>query len=127
MSVADKFKLEDETFSLEGKITSNTQTANGSTVNVTGKAGIYGKVYLTYNFAANPKADTQGSFTGIGRGLSDEGEANSATRGGVWTRNGHVITIYSLDDVTDGALNFCIETWDLGDDSVKIESSRVKK
>jgi hypothetical protein len=32
-----------------------------------------------------------------------------------------------LDDVTDGVINFCVETWDLRDDSVKFEFSRVQK
>jgi hypothetical protein len=127
MSVADKFTLGSESFSVEGTITSITNTPDGVTANVTGKAGHYGKVYLTYNFLTNPKHETQGSVTGIGRAIADDGESNEGIRNGVWTRDGHIVTIYSLDDVTDGAINFCIETWDLRDDSVKFEFSRVQK
>ena len=55
MSVADKLKLGTESFSVEGTITSITTIANGATANVVGKAGHYGKVWLTYNFLVNPK------------------------------------------------------------------------
>ena len=54
MSVADKLKLGTESFSVEGTITSITTTASGATANVVGKAGHYGKVWLTYNFLVNP-------------------------------------------------------------------------
>lgn len=127
MSVAEKLKLGSESFSVEGTITSITTTSTGATANVTGKAGHYGKVWLTYNFLVNPKHDTQGSVTGVGRGLTDEGEVNDGIRNGVWTRDGHIMTIYSLDDVTDGLINFCVETWDLREDSVKFEFSRIEK
>ena len=127
MSVADKFHLEDESFPVEGTISSITQNQNGMTINVTGKAGHYGKVWLTYNSLVNPKHETQGSFTGIGRAITDDGEVNEGIRNGVWTRDGHIVTVYSLDDVSDGVINFCIEKWNLRDDSVKFEFSRVKK
>ena len=127
MSVADKFKLEDENYEFEGTITSSTQTQTGSTFNVTGKAGFYGKVWVTYNFLVNPKHETQGSFTGVGHSITDDGEAQGGIRNGVWSRDGHVMTVYSLDDISDGVLNFCVETWDFRDDSVKFEFSRVQK
>ncbi|MEE2965106.1 MAG: hypothetical protein VX427_13325 [Acidobacteriota bacterium] len=127
MSVLERLKLESESYSVEGTITSVTSTATGTTANVTGKAGHYGKVYLTYNFVVNPKHETQGSVTGIGRAITDDGESNEGTRNGVWTRDGHIMTVYSLDDVSDGQINLCVETWDFRDDSVKFEFSRVQK
>ena len=127
MSVADKLKLGTESFSVEGTIRSITTTADGGTANVVGKAGHYGKVWLTYNFLVNPKHETQGSVTGVGRGLTDDGDMNQGIRNGVWTRDGHIMTIYSFDDVTDGFINLCVETWNLRDDSVNFEFSRVEK
>ena len=50
MSLAEQLKLEDETVTFELKITSITQTPEGTTVNSVGTAGRYGKVWLTYNF-----------------------------------------------------------------------------
>ena len=78
----------------------------------------------------NPKLETQGVVNGIGRAVSDEGEVKAGIRNGVRTRDGHVITVYSLDDVSTAVLNFCIETWDLHDDSVgsvKLEFSKVQE
>ena len=35
--------------------------------------------------------------------------------------------VHSLDDISDGVLNFCVETWDFRDDPVKLEFSRIQK
>ena len=78
MFVADKFRLEDETYAFEGTITSSTQTQMGSTFNVTGRAGFYWKVWVTHNFLVNPKLETQCSFTGVGSSITDDGEAQGA-------------------------------------------------
>ena len=32
-----------------------------------------------------------------------------------------------IDDVSDGVINLCVETWDFRDDSVKFEFSRVQQ
>ena len=37
------------------------------------------------------------------------------------------IAIYSLDDVSDGAPNFCIEHWDLANEKIELEFSRIEK
>ena len=53
MSLANKMKLEDEISTFELKITSITQTPNGTQVNATGTVGRYGKVWLSYDFTPN--------------------------------------------------------------------------
>ncbi len=58
MMLINELNLEDESFTFELKITSMTQHANGTQVNATGKAGRYGKVWLTYEFTPNPKQNT---------------------------------------------------------------------
>ena len=72
MSLADQLKLEDEISTFELKITSMTQTANGTQANATGTVGRYGKVWLSYDFTPNPEQELTGSFVGIGRGLTPE-------------------------------------------------------
>ena len=64
MSVSENFKLEGDSLSFEGKVTSVTITDTGGSLNVSGKAGIYGSAYLTYNLTVNPNVKTQGSITG---------------------------------------------------------------
>ena len=99
----------DEKFTLSGKVTSISLTDQGGVINVSSKAGRYGKVFLTYNLKIdNPNYTSQGSFVGRGVGINDDGNRNSGSRQGVWKREGNIITFHSLDDVTDGNRNFCI-------------------
>tara|TARA_B100001250_G_scaffold147499_1_gene126306 strand:- start:12 stop:401 length:390 start_codon:yes stop_codon:yes gene_type:complete len=129
MSLAEQLKLEDETFTFELKFTSVTQTPEGTTVDATGTAGRYGKVWLTYNFTPNPNPENShlGSFIGIGRAIADDGTQNEGQRRGVYIRDGLKATVYSLDDVTDGLPNFCIEHWDLSSETVTLNFSRIEK
>ncbi len=75
----------------------------------------------------NRNHEIQGSFTGVGRAITDDGKANDGIRDGVWTRDGSVELVCSLDDVLDDVVDFCVETWILRDDSVKFEFSRAQK
>jgi len=127
MSLAEQLKLEDEILTFELKFTTVTQTPEGTTVNATGTVGRYGKVWLTYNFTANPKQEHTGSFVGIGRSITEEGVANEGKRRGVYVGDGLTRTVYSLDDASDGAPNFCIEHWDLANETIKLEFSRIQK
>ena len=56
MSLANQMKLEDEISTFELKITSMTQTPNGTQVNATGTVGRYGKVWLSYDFIIQNKS-----------------------------------------------------------------------
>lgn len=111
----------DEEFTLSGKVTSISLTDQGGVINVSSKAGRYGKVFLTYNLRRdNPNFGSQGSFTGRGVGIADDGTRNSAPRHGVWKREGNIITFHSLDDVTDGNRNFCISKLNLTEETLEM-------
>ena len=61
----------DEKFTLSGKVTSISLTDQGGVINVSSKAGRYGKVFLTYNLKIdNPNYTSQGSFIGRGVGIN---------------------------------------------------------
>ena len=128
MSLADQLKLEDETVTFELKITSITQTPEGTTVNSVGTAGRYGKVWLTYNFSpnSNPENAHMGSFVGIGRAVTDDGTQNEGQRRGVYVMDGLKATVYSLDDVTDGNQYLCLTEVNLIDDSLEMNFYSVK-
>jgi len=64
---------------------------------------------------------------GVGGAITDDGKASDGIRNGVWTRDGHIVTVCSLDDGSDGVVNCCVKTWGSCDDSVKVEFSRVQK
>tara|TARA_B100001113_G_scaffold117211_2_gene95697 strand:- start:55 stop:477 length:423 start_codon:yes stop_codon:yes gene_type:complete len=111
----------DEKFTLSGKVTSIVLTDQGGVINVSSKAGRYGKVFLTYNLMRdNPNNDSQGSFSGRGVGINDDGNRNAGSRQGVWKREGNIITFHSLDDVTDGNRNFCISKLNLTDETLEM-------
>ena len=111
----------DEKFTLSGKVTSISLTDQGGVINVSSKAGRYGKVFLTYNLKIdNPNYTSQGSFVGRGVGINDDGNRNSGSRQGVWKREGNVITFHSLDDVTDGNRNFCISKLNLTEETLEM-------
>lgn len=111
----------DEKFTLSGNVTSISLTDQGGVINVSSKAGRYGKVFLTYNLRRdNPNFGSQGSFTGRGVGIADDGTRNSAPRHGVWEREGNIITFHSLDDVTDGNRNFCISKLNLTEETLEM-------
>ena len=111
----------DEKFTLSGKVTSISLTDQGGVINVSSKAGRYGKVFLTYNLKIdNPNYTSQGSFIGRGVGINDDGNRNSGSRQGVWKREGNIITFHSLDDVTDGNRNFCISKLNLTDETLEM-------
>ena len=111
----------EEEFTLSGKVTSISLTDQGGVINVSSKAGRYGKVFLTYNLRRdNPNFGSQGSFTGRGVGIADDGTRNSAPRHGVWKREGNIITFHSLDDVTDGNRNFCISKLNLTEETLEM-------
>ena len=111
----------------KGEITSVTLTNEGGVINVVGNTGQYGKVWLTYNLKLdNPNVATQGSFSGRATAINENGERNAASRQGVWERKGNILHFYSLDDVTDGKPNFCIEKWDLEKETIELSFSRIE-
>jgi|TARA_B100000676_G_scaffold38583_1_gene36475 hypothetical protein len=96
-----------ESLSVEGEVTNLELTDTGGVISVKAIAGKYGLVFITYNMSTNPNSKTQGTFTGRGMGIDDTGNREFAQRRGVWTREGTLLTLHSLDDLTDGTQNLC--------------------
>jgi hypothetical protein len=99
--------IPEETFFVKGELMNLELSDGGGVITVAAIAGKYGRVFLTYNMSTNPNSKTQGSFTGRGMGIDDTGNREFAVRAGVWTRSGTTLTLYSLDDLTDGTQNLC--------------------
>ena len=107
--------------SLSGKITSTTLTDEGGVINVVSDNEIYGKTWLTYNVKVNnPNSPDQGSFQGRAIAINNDGQRVSASRQGVWSRDGYIYSFYSLDDVSDGNQFLCITKMNLKDDTVEM-------
>ena len=128
MSISELVKFEGETLTFnDAKITTVTLTEEGGTINVTGHQDIYGLIYLTYNLTLNPNLVTQGAFTGKALGFGPAGERNTASLSGVWVRKERNITLYSLDDVSDGNFHFARVELNLDEESATIDFSRMAK
>ena len=108
-----------ESFTLSGKITSVELTNGGGTITVSSEAGRYGKVFLTYNVTLNPALPDQGYFSGRGVGFND-GVRQAGSRQGVFRREGAIIKFWSLDDVTDGNMNYCETVMNLETETVEM-------
>tara|TARA_B100000941_G_scaffold117818_1_gene82670 strand:+ start:311 stop:733 length:423 start_codon:yes stop_codon:yes gene_type:complete len=108
-----------ESFSLSGKITSVELTDGGGTITVSSEAGRYGKVFLTYNVTLNSALPDQGYFSGRGVGFND-GVRQAGSRQGVFRREGAIMKFWSLDDVTDGNMNYCETVMNLETETVEM-------
>ena len=119
--VANAFDVKGEEVGLSGSITSITLTDAGGEINVVSDNDKYGKTWLTYNIKmSNPSSSDQGSFDGRATAINTDGFRASATRQGVWSRNGHVYSFMSLDDVSDGNQYLCITEMNLMTDKVEM-------
>ena len=115
------FDLTGEGINLSGKINSTSLTESGGVIEVVSDNEKYGKTWLTYNVKVNnPNSPDQGSFQGRAIAINNDGVRVSASRQGVWSREGYIYSFYSLDDVSDGNQFLCITTMNLKDDTVEM-------
>ena len=104
---------------MSGKITSIELKEDGGVITVSSEAGRYGKVFLTYNVTRNSALPDQGFFTGRGVGFND-GVRQGGSRQGVFRREGAVMKFWSLDDVSDGNMNYCETVMNLETETVEM-------
>ena len=124
MSIA-AFDVTGDHFKDTFKITSVTVHEDGTSFNAeSDSAGQYGKVYLTYNLKSSNNDRNSGTWLGYGRGISPEGILAIGNLMGVWTRDGSMISIKSLDEVTDG-INYMQGTMNLISGEIKVEVYKV--
>jgi len=115
------FDLTGEGINLSGKINSTSLTDAGGVIVVVSDNEKYGKTWLTYNVKVNnPNSPDQGSFQGRAIAINNDGQRVSASRQGVWSRDGYIYSFYSLDDVSDGNQFLCITKMNLKDDTVEM-------
>ena len=110
------------------KIDSMTVGENEVTVNASSAAadvGQYGKVYVSYTFTQNPYIPNSGTWKGHGRGMSPDGQLQAGILMGVWTRDGSVFNMKSVDSVTDG-INYVQGTMDVLTGNIDLDIYPVK-
>ena len=101
------FQVSGESFDANFKISSWTATKSGSVITSEGIVGEgYGKVYLTHTFSSNNPEGSSGDFVGQARTINKDGEMRFASLQGIWERDGTIVTMYTLDGVTNGVMNY---------------------
>ena len=117
------FEVSGNHFEGKFKIDSMTVGENEVTVNASSSAadvGQYGKVYVSYTFTQNPYIPNSGTWKGHGRGMSPDGQLQAGILMGVWTRDGSVFNMKSVDSVTDG-INYVQGTMDVLTGNIDLE------
>jgi len=125
---AHAFEVSGNHFEGKFKIDSMTVGENEVTVNASSAAadvGQYGKVYVSYTFTQNPYIPNSGTWKGHGRGMSPDGQLQAGILMGVWTRDGGVFNMKSVDSVTDG-INYVQGTMDVLTGDINLEIYPVK-
>ena len=125
---AHAFEVSGNHFEGKFKIDSMTVGENEVTVNASSAAadvGQYGKVYVTYTFTQNPYIPNSGTWKGHGRGMSPDGQLQAGILMGVWTRDGSVFNMKSVDSVTDG-INYVQGTMDVLTGNINLDIYPVK-
>ena len=125
---AQAFEVSGNHFEGKFKIDSMTVGENEVTVNASSAAadvGQYGKVYVSYTFTQNPYIPNSGTWKGHGRGMSPDGQLQAGILMGVWTRDGSVFNMKSVDSVTDG-INYVQGTMDVLTGDINLEIYPVK-
>ena len=120
---AHAFEVSGNHFEGKFKIDSMTVGENEVTVNASSAAadvGQYGKVYVSYTFTQNPYIPNSGTWKGHGRGMSPDGQLQAGILMGVWTRDGSVFNMKSVDSVTDG-INYVQGTMDVLTGDINLE------
>ena len=88
---------------------------------------MYGAVFLTYNLSPNPKVLGQVVMTGNASAIDDDGKLNTASLSDVYDRNGHEMTIYCVDDISDGNINVAVVTMNFKTSKVEVVWSQLDR
>ena len=96
-----------------------------TTISAKGKLGVYGTVYVTYNLTYN--ADRASGFvTGQGRGAVDKDTVAAGAFRGIWTREGSIVKIRQMVQISDGSQNMDIIDIDMLKDTFVIKAYKVR-
>ena len=75
-------------------------------ISASGRAGEYGAVYADYKLMPSNDERNSGTISGLARAINDDGVLTGANLTGVYKRNGGIISIYMLDELTNGVIHY---------------------
>jgi len=92
-----------------------------ATISASGRAGEYGAVYADYKLMPSNDERNSGTISGLARAINDDGVLTGANLTGVYKRNGGVISIYMLDELTNGVIHYVEGTINVVTKKIKIQ------
>ncbi len=105
-------------------ITSVTYSEGLTTITSVGEMDEYGQVYVTFNLTNEINGDG-GKVYGQGKGVVGDGMVSGQFTG-YWQRQGPVITMHHVVQISDGSQNFDIVTWDSRGNNMTVEVHVLK-
>lgn len=96
-----------------------------TTISAKGQMGAYGTVYVTYNLTYNASR-TSGFVTSQGRGAVDKDTVAAGASRGIWTRDGSIVKIRQVVQISDGSQNLDIIDIDMLKDTFIIKAFSLK-
>ena len=121
------FEVSGESFPAEFNITSWTSHINGIALTAEGDVGEgYGKVYLSYDFVSSSADKNQGDFSGDIRTIINEGVMVAGTLQGIWKRDGKMVTMYTLDQFSNGDMIYATGTVDLVEGTMSFKAYPIQ-
>ncbi len=91
-----------------------------TTITATGDMGEYGKVYASFDLSYEGSNRSFGQVTGQGRGVSG-GEMIAGEFAGRWFRNGDIVVMRHVVQLSDGSQNLDVVTLRVADNEMDVE------
>ena len=120
-STAFGYSISGDSFTANLEIDTISFGKEHATISASGRAGEYGAVYADYKLMPSNDERNSGTISGLARAINDDGILTGANLTGVYKRNGGVISIYMLDELTNGVIHYVEGTINVVTKKIKIE------
>ena len=101
------------------QVTSTEVREDGITVSALSDMGRYGKVRFTINIDSDNDQNS-GKAHGGGRGTLEDGTYLAGTFAGRWLREGNKITVYGIDQVTNGDVSLITFSYNASGNEISV-------
>ena len=102
-------------------ITSAIVGGDGTSFNLEGEVGKYGRVFATMHLTSGDSERNSGTLEGDARTFMEDGNLMSATFAGSWRRSQGELSLFFVDNCSNGDQNFVISQVNLIDKSMTVK------
>ena len=106
-----------------GNLTISSMTIRADITKITseGTVGKYGRVFVTHTLKASDESRVSYQFEAFGRTIMEDGSMVSGSARGTGRRNNGHLTLFSLDNLSNGEQNFSVLEMDVQAKSASIK------